>query len=334
MAAAAALTCGVQAQDNGAARLGIRARAADVTDTGVLAAIDARTVARTWLMRGTIHLVDAADFRWLVRLLGPSVRRKLAGRWRQLGLEQDLLHRSVDVLPQLLAGRAMTRHEIAAALAGQGVAAKTADPQVATHLVLHASTLGLICRGTDRGRDATFVLADEWLPDAPAGPRGDEALAELGRRFFSAFSPATAADFAAWSGLGAGRAITLIRDELTEVDVDGRTGFRLGDVEPRRGVRLLPAFDNYLIGYRDRDALLPPHRQRLVYNGGMISPTVLVDGWVMGVWSLDRSRKTARLAVRTFEQLRPTIRRALAAEADDLSRFFGRPVDVASVIEL
>ena len=95
---------------------------------------------------------------------------------------------------------------------------------------------------------------DDWVPDAPAGPSGDDALAELARRYFTAYSPATAADFATWSGLAGRRAVELIRDELTPVDIDGAPGFRLGEVEPQRGVRLLPAFDNYLVGYRDRRA--------------------------------------------------------------------------------
>ena len=96
-------------------------------------------------------------------------------------------------------------------------------------------------------------MLDDWLPGSPAGPSGDDALAELARRYFAAFSPATSADFGTWSGLPHGWAVELIRDELTPCDVDGRPGFRAGTVEAVRGVRLLPAFDNYVIGYRHRD---------------------------------------------------------------------------------
>ena len=104
-------------------------------------------------------------------------------------------------------------------------------------------------------------------PGLDDGPSGDDALAELARRYFAAFSPATAADFACWSGLPHSRAIELIRSELSPVDVDGRPGYRLGTVEPVRGVRLLPAFDNYLLCYADRAAILPVAAQPLVYQG-------------------------------------------------------------------
>src|SRR4051794_35910625 len=270
---ATALTTALQAQDNQASRLGVRARAAAVTDAEVRQAIEVdRTIVRTWLMRGTIHLVDARDLRWLVRLIGPAIARKYRTRWRQIGLTDELLDRSVQLLPELLADGPLNRHEIRSGLAARGVGLDSPDPQAPTHAIVHASTTGLICRGPDRGRHSTFVLTDDWVPDAPAGPSGDDALAELARRYFAAFSPATAADFATWSGLPSARAVALVRNELTDTDVDGRPGYRLGAVAPARGVRLLPAFDNYVIGYRDRSAILPPERHPHVYQGGMIRP--------------------------------------------------------------
>jgi hypothetical protein len=334
VAHAAAITGAIQAQDNVASRLGIRARSADVTEADVLAAVANGVVSRTWLMRGTIHLVDTADLRWLLRLAGPSIQRKFRTRWRQLGLADDLLDRSVELLPDLLTGRALTRQEIAAGLHERGLPIDSADPHQRSHLVLHASTTGLLCRGADRGRQSTFVLLEEWTPNAPAGPDGADALAELARRFFAAFSPATATDFAAWSGLGASKAVQLIRDELTETDVDGRTGYRLGEVEPARGVRLLPAFDNYLVGYRHRDALLDAELRPHVYNGGMIFPTLVVDGRIAGLWTLRRSLRAAAVTVRTFTSLRARERRALDAEVDDLARFLGQPVELTSVAEI
>src|SRR5579875_2431831 len=160
--AAAALTGAIQAQDNVASRLGIRARSANVREADVLAAISNGTVARTWLMRGTIHLVDAADVRWLVRLVGPSVQRRFRSRWRQLGLTDDVLARGLELLPELLAGRALTRHEVVAELRDRGLRLGD-DPQLPTHLVVHACSTGLLCRGADRGRNTTCVLFGAWL---------------------------------------------------------------------------------------------------------------------------------------------------------------------------
>jgi hypothetical protein len=327
-AEACALTTALQAQDSPASRLGVRARAADVTEREVLKAIeDDRSITRTWLMRGTIHLVDTADLRWLVRLIGPAVQRQYRTRWRQIGLTDDVLDRSVAVLPELLAGGPLTRHEIRAGLADRGITLDSPDPQAHTHAVVHASTTGLICRGPDRGRHNTFALLDSWVPDAPVGPSGDDALAEIARRYFAAFSPATAADFTTWSGLPSTTALALICDELTPVDVDGRSGFRLGEVEPHRGLRLLPAFDNYLIGYKDRTAIVDDGGYSRVYQGGMIRPVVLLDGRVVGTWALTRAK--GRVTVTPFTRITAAVRAGVEAEVADIGRFLGAELEVA-----
>lgn len=317
---AVARTTAVQAQDPAAARLGVRSRATGLTDADLVRAIDVdRTLARTWLMRGTIHLVTAGDLRWLVRLIGPSIRRRYASRWRQLGLTEAVLEKSLTLLPEILADGARSVREIRVGLAERGVRIEHEDPQIHNHVTVHASTTGLICRAPDRGRTSTFVLTDDWLPGSPAGPDGDDALAELARRYFAAYSPATAADFATWSGLPSARAVELIRDELAPTDVDGRPGFRFGDVEPRRGVRLLPAFDNYLIGYRHRAALLDPSLHGEVYQGGWIRPVLVRDGAVLGTWALDR--RAAKVVVSPFAELPAAVRRQIDREVADLGRF-------------
>lgn len=316
VASAAALVCGIQAQDGPAARLGIRARCAGVTDADVVAAIDDRAVVRTWLMRNTIHLVPAADVRWMTALLGPMIRRRFETvRWPQLGLSPQLLDAAAAAAPDVLAGRALDRHEFAAALCEHGVALPP-DPQAATHVLVYLSTIGLTCRGADRGRDATFVLLDDWLPGSPAGPQGDDALAELARRYFAAFSPATAADFTTWSGLPSSRAVSLIRDELTGTDVFGRPGFRRGAAAPERGVRLLAAFDNYLVGYADRPFIADDRRAE-VYVGGVIRPTVLMDGRVAGRWRVAKGR----VVLIVFEALGKRAQTAVEREVADVERF-------------
>lgn len=319
---AVALTTAIQAQDHPAARLGVRARSRGLREADVLDAesVD-RSVVRTWLMRGTIHLVDSADLRWLVALIGPSIERKFATRWRQLGLTSSVLARCERALVDILADGPRTRAEIVAGLAQRGVVLDSPDPQAAAHVLVCASCSALVCRAADRGRTATFALLDDWVPSSPAGPRGDDALAELARRYFRAYSPATAADFATWSGMAAGRAIALIRDELTPLDVYGRPGFRYGEVEPGRGLRLLPAFDNYLIGYKDR-GFIDDARRAEVYVGGVIRPTVLLDGRVVGRWQLVDKTK---VDVTLFEQLNTTNRRALDREIADVGAFVTPP---------
>lgn len=320
VAEAAAHTVALQAQDLGQARLGVRSRSEHLVDADVTAAIAGRTVVRSWLMRNTIHLVDADDLRWLLRLFGPMIRRRFSKRWAELGLSPQLLARAAALTPEALSDGPRTRHEIVDALRRRGV--ELPPGQGTTHLMVYLATLGLTCHA-DGDR---FALLEDWLPDAAPGPGEDEALAELARRYFRAYSPATAADFTAWSGLPSGRPIALIREELTPVLVHGRSGFRLGAQPDGGGVRLLGGFDNYLVGYRDRTGIITDDRRGAVYSGGLIRPTILRDGAVVGRWRLDRAR--GRVALEYFVAPGRRLRALVEAEVADLARFVGRPLEV------
>jgi len=332
VAEAARLTTAIQAQDPGASRLGLRARARAVTEHDVLFAIEEdRTVVRTWLMRATVHLVAADDVRWLTSAIGPSFAGRFRKRWLDIGLTSKVLDRTAAALPLLLADGPKTRKTLMTGLAEQGIGLDLSDPQAPSHILLHATGIGMVCRGPDRGRDPTFALLDHWLPDSPSGPSGDEALAELARRYFAAFSPATPADFATWSGLASSKAIALIRDELTPIDIDGRPGYTLGPVEAQRGLRLLSGFDNYLIGYRDRDLFMDAAYRDRVYVGGVIRPTVLLDGRIVGTWRLARTTTAASVMVALFDTPARKVQPAIEAEVADIGAFIGLRTDLALV---
>src|SRR3984957_13998466 len=327
-AGVATAAVGLQAQDIGAARLGIRARSTAVDEAAVINAIQReRSVVRTWLMRSTVHLVAAGALRWMAALYGPVMERNHRSRWRSLGITEPMIETALTHARELLDGRGLTRHELAAELTARGLRLGD-DGQVPTHLLAALTARGLTCRGADRGRDATFVLIDDWVAPAPAAPdpTPPNPVAELARRYFRAFGPATAADFTTWSGLPSGAAIAAIRDELTEVEFDGRRGWTLGQVEPKAAFRLLPMFDNYLLGYRDRTAILDPARHPQVYVGGIIKATVVCDGRVVGSWRLDRSARTAVVRVTAFERFTRRHHDELDRERADLERYLGRTI--------
>jgi hypothetical protein len=325
-AGVAAAAVGLQAQDIGAARLGVRARSTAVNEAAVVNAIQhERSVVRTWLMRSTVHLVAADDLRWMAALYGPVMERNHRTRWRNLGITEPMVDTALTHARELLDGRGLTRHELADELTARGLQLGE-DGQVPTHVLAALTARGLTCRGADRGRDATFVLIDDWVP--PAAPPADP-LGELARRYFRAFGPATAADFTTWSGLPSGAAIAAIRDELTEVEFDGRRGWTLGPVEPAPAFRLLPMFDNYLLGYRDRTAMLDPRLHPQVYVGGIIKATVVCDGRVIGIWRLDRATRKAAVRVTPFESFTRRHLDELDRERADIERYLGRPVALA-----
>jgi hypothetical protein len=326
----AAAALGLQAQDVGASRLGVRARSSVADEAGVSADADAGRVVRTWLMRATIHLVAAEDVRWMTTVFGPMIERRYRNvRWQALGITEAVIDRAAAQVGALLSDRQLTRRELADAFADRGIELAD-DPQASTHLLLALSARGLTCRAADRGRDATFALVDDWVKIDPLDPLDPlDSLAELTRRYFRAFGPATAADFTTWSGLPSGTAIAAIRDELTEVEFDGRRGWTFGPVEPVAGLRLLPMFDNYLLGYRDRSAMLDESRQRQVYVGGIIKATVVCDGRVIGLWRLDRSTRAATVRVTPFQTCTRRQLRELDRERADLERFLDQPVHLA-----
>ena len=278
----------LQAQDAGAAALGIRARRAGTTRADVDAArFEERSVARTWVMRGTLHLIPAEDARWMVWLLGPVGLRKSAKRIAELRVG---LPEAVAAARAALADGPKTRRELADAVRAAGVRLPD-DPQVPAWLAGVVALQGEIIEG----RANEFVLVDDWLGPAGPLPDRDEAMAELARRHAHAHPPSAPEDFAIWSGLGirdARRAYERIAPELDEVEVLGRRAWVPRGLEPAPPhVRLLPAFDSLLLGHRDRSLIVRPEHDRAVRpGGGILSATLVVDGRVEGTWRLERGR--------------------------------------------
>ena len=311
----------VQAQAAGPARLQIRSRTQGLRAADVDAAVAERAVVRTWLMRGTIHMVAADDLRPFLSVLGPV--NLAAGRRRreQLGLTEALCARAVDALQEVLAGgRALTRAEIVAELADHGVVIdlKTQQPP---HLLAFAANSALICRGPDAVRDEpTYVLLDEWLkPSDAASPDRERALHQLAERYFTAYGPATAVDLAAWSGLpaaDANAAFDLVRDSLDDVGYDDQRLFVRRGAEPappERPHSLLARFDPYLLGHRSRELILDPaFAKRVNAGGGMIAQTMLNAGRVVGTWKPGRLEPFEELSAADGEAWQPELAAAAA----------------------
>ncbi|MET9569198.1 winged helix DNA-binding domain-containing protein [Streptomyces virginiae] len=306
----------VQAQDLPAAELGLRARARGLTREAVHRATDTeRTAVRGWFMRGTLQLVPAADARWLLALFGP-VHLALAGRrLRELGLDDSLCARSEQLIADAIAAEGpLTRARLTDRLTTLGVEPKG---QSAFHLIRRAALAGRICHGPQQGGEATFVLLDDWLPaTGPLPYTGEAAVRELARRYRAAHGPSDALDFVHWSGLKTTtgkNAWAAVRD----------TGPEAPPAPGEPDVRLLPAYDNYLVGYRSRDLSVPAEHERRVWpGGGQIRATVVVDGLAVGTWS--GGRRGTPVKVEPFpgtEPPSPAVAAGIARESADIARF-------------
>jgi Winged helix DNA-binding domain len=331
--------CGVHAQLPSTSALAVRPRSSGLLAGDVdRARFEQRTLVRTWTMRGTLHLMAADDLGWLQPLLAPTLIAGSRRRHADLRLDEDTFARSSRIVREALAAHGpLTRGELAGRLAAAGV-----DPsgQRIAHLVWRAGLEGVLCYGPDRGRESTLVLLDDW---ADRGRRLDReaALVELARRYLAAYGPAEPRDLAAWSGLpvrDARAAWSRISGELVEVLVAGQpawlpavhAGWPEAPEPDAPLVHLLPGFDVYLLGYRDRALAVPEEHGRAVWTGGgFIRPTLTVDGRAVATWASDRSRRGLKVTVAPFGDLGDAPRAGLEAEAADLGRFLDTTASVA-----
>ncbi len=331
--------CGIQAQDASAATLAVRSRSVGLVVTDVeQARVHDRSIIRTWGPRGTLHLLASDDIGWLLPLLGPVFVAGDRRRREELGLSEDICVRSMRIIRNVLAEQGpLTRAELMEHLATNGI---RLEGQARPHLLARAALEGLICLGPDRGTEATYVLLNDWIDQEHTGHSlsEDEAYAELTRRYLRAYGPATPGDQAAWSGLPLSKtrsAWQRLESELLEIETAGSTFWMLKTQAARLDelptpipiVRLLPRFDIYLLGYQKRDlAVQPQYAKRINAGGGIVHPTVLVDGLAVGTWKSKREKNHLIVMVEPFEQLAPEIYKGLEAEIEDMGRFLGEEV--------
>jgi hypothetical protein len=331
--------CGIQAQDVFVATLAVRTRSVGLVVTGVeQARVHDRSIVRTWGPRGTLHLLASDDIGWLLPLLGPVFVAGDRRRREELGLSEELCVRGMRIIRSILANEgSLTRAEIVERLATNGI---HLEGQARPHLLARAALEGLICLGPDRGAEPTYVLLNDWIDQKHTGHSlsEDEAYTELTRRYLSAYGPATPGDQAAWSGLPLSKtraAWQRIEGELLEVETAGSPVWLLkkyknwldelpADISI---VRLLPRFDIYLLGYQKRDLAVPAqYSKRINAGGGIVHPTVLVDGRAVGTWKSKRVKNHLVVMVEPFEQLAPEMNEGLEAEVEDIGRFLGEGV--------
>ena len=321
----------VQAQEYPVARWSLGQRSRGLSEAAVDDALATGEILRTHVLRDTWHLVAAEDIRWLVELTRPRIRKRNEAMHRRLGLEARTLVRTDALLADALAGgRRMTRAQIGSLLRGHGI---PADGPYLAYVLMHAELELLICSGGLDGKQQTYALVDERVEQTPP-LRGDDALAVLTRRYFRSHGPATVKDFTWWASLTAGdarRGIELVEAELERTEVDGRTYWsaptrRRGRIE-RPVARLLPSYDEYIIGYSEsRDVLdvgtlgglRPGLRTRLDH-------LVLVDGQVVGSWRRLLTRGAMTIEAQPLRELDEPERRAVEAAVERYGRFVALP---------
>lgn len=300
----------IQAQDYLGALWSLGLRLPGTTDKDIEQAVTDKTIVRTWPMRGTLHFVAATDARWMLSLMTPRIVASSTARAQRLELDTLTFSRCFAVLADALQGGApLTRTDLLNRLEKEGISTAS---QRGYHLLWRAASEGLICLGPVQGKQQTFVLFDAWLPPGKTLSRED-ALAEIARRYFTSHGPATLQDFLWWTGLTAvdGRtALALAAPHLVSETIDGRVYWQSSTVPDRlpmpiSDTYLLPGFDEYLLGYKDRSAVLDPAYADCIIPGGngIFMPTLVLGGRVAGTWKRTIGKKGVTVTFSPFAPL-------------------------------
>jgi len=322
MSAAAMLThlIGMQGQIHNAPYVGLWSRLVDFRAGELETLLKEKQAVRATMMRVTLHVATTEDFLAIRPLVDGIARRGLrANHVKPLkGADPDAVH---------LAGRklvdkeALAPAEIGKRLADRWPEVKPIDLTMPVRFLeplVHVPPAGLFgATGAPK-----LTTAKRWLGRSPAAPIDLDALM---LRYLKAFGPASGNDFNTWSGLtGGGAILERLRPQLvTFTDSTGRALFDLPDA-PRPGgeveapVRLLPDYDNVILGYADRRRILSPEAFADLWQGNGLKPAFTVDGFVRGSWKLTIGPATATVRFTPFEKLRRRDEAALQREAKAL----------------
>jgi hypothetical protein len=332
---------GIHAQVQSSAELQMWARVNGVSPDDVRDALwEKRSLVRTWSLRGTLHVLTAEDLPLYVAALRQH-DRWWKGAWlRMIGMSEKELRSTLEAIRASLGAKPLTREELAEKVAAK-VGRKARERMMSGwgEMLKPAAFHGYLCSGPPRGQSVTFVRPDRWLrkwnePDA------EEAWRVIVRRYLRAYGPATREEFARWWGTQpapAGRVLKAVGEEITEIDVEGQRAWTTTQDLPAlkrarvaEGLRLLPAFDVYVVGTRPRVSLVDSRfEDRVFRQAGWISPVVLIGGRIVGVWRHERNGSRIEVSIASFSKLSAAHRKAIATEADHLGRFLDAPAGVS-----
>jgi hypothetical protein len=320
----------VQAQDYLSALYAVGLRLKKTTDTSIEQAITNKTIVRTWPMRGTLHFVAPEDAKWMLALLTPRIITRAASIYRNSGLDKNIFLKSRKIIIKALeGGKQLDRKEIYALLEKAKIS--TSDYR-GLHIIGLLAQEGVLCFGPRLSKQQGFVLLDEWIPFSKK-LKGDEALAELANRYFMSHGPATVQDFVWWSGLAvtaAKKGLELVKKNFVGENINGQTFWMGGDAPFKiktPSTYLLPAFDEYLVGYKDRSAAFDTKYTREVLTvNGIFSPSLIINGKVEGTWRRTITKNEVLIQVISFKTLNQLQKTGIAKAAKEYGRFLNMDV--------
>ena len=313
--------CGIHAQVMGSAELQLAARVEGITQADVREALwERRELVKTWTLRGTLHIHPADELG-----LWTAARRAVVGEADYVTEDFAIVPAVVAAIGEALAGRMLTREELAEAVVAQ-VGPGPRD-QLASgwgYYLADAAMAGMLCFGPPSGSKVTFVHPADWLgPQLEWEPR--EALREAARRYAETYGPVGYRQFREWF---TSRSLTTDDAKQLFEELD------LPETEPappgERSVRLLSEYDVYVMGFREREHLVPPAVREQVtahgkgrYEGPAGTPFLVIEGVCAGIWSRKKRARRIELTVEPARKLTREEKAGVEAEAERIGVFLG-----------
>jgi len=204
-----------------------------------------------------------------------------------------------------------TREELVTELAKDDIAT---DNNRASHILFYAELEGLICSGKTKNNKLTYALLRDRVPKTKTFNR-EEALFLLAIKYFTSHCPATLQDFAWWSGLSLTESkigLEMAKSKLVSETIDNKTYWFTDTYsipKPENdSVYLLPAYDEFIISYRDRTASLPfDINKKAISNNGIFRPAIVINGLVAGIWKRTIKKEKIILETEFFHPINKAI---------------------------
>ncbi|MDP4208282.1 MAG: winged helix DNA-binding domain-containing protein [Bacteroidota bacterium] len=323
----------MQAQDYAMSKWAIGIRLPNSTDTIIESAIDNGEIIRTHLLRPTWHFVSSDDIYWMLDLTAPQIKTITKSRNKDLGLTETVFKQSNSIIEKVLRdGNHLTREELVAEFVKAGI---PVDNNRASHLLLRAEIEGLLCSGKTKANKQTYALLPERVVKTRNLTR-DEALAELARKYFISHCPATLQDFVWWSGLSvskAKQAMETIKSGFISETINDKTywftnSFSISGSDKDK-IHLLPAYDEFIISYRDRTPSLPfEFHKKAVSNNGLFWPTIVINGQVTGIWKRTIKKDKVLLETNFFDPQNNAAKNGILKAFSPFGMFINKEIEI------
>jgi hypothetical protein len=305
------------------------------TEKEIIKTLENAEIVRTWPQRGTLHVVPAEDAKWLVSLSAERLLRGARLRRERLGLDDKTLAKSKEILSSALSKtKLLTRPQIMETLENANISTKSGRGY---HILWYFSQTGVTVVGPMEGKQQTFALLDSWVAKSKNLSR-EEGVAELAKRYFASHGPATIQDFMWWTGLTSKDArlgLEANRSALVSEKVEKKEYWLPQTMPKLNNVPtgyLLPGFDEYMLGYKDRSAALHvDYANKIVPGGnGMFLSTIVINGQIVGTWKRDIKKDQVLIKLSLFKNLTKSELELLKKPAEDYAKFLGLPVSLES----